>query len=43
VFGSSDVLVAQWEREFPTGIDIDAFTLTIRLRRLDVNENIRDP
>ncbi len=34
VFGSSDVLVAQWEREFPTGIDIEAFTLTIRLRRL---------
>jgi DNA-binding MarR family transcriptional regulator len=34
VFGSSDVLVAQWEQEFPTGIDIDAFTLTIRLRRL---------
>lgn len=34
VFGSSDVLVAQWQREFPTGLDIDAFTLTIRLRRL---------
>ncbi len=34
VFGSSDVLAAQWERELPSGIDIEAFTLTIRLRRL---------
>ncbi|CAN5430378.1 hypothetical protein BH11PSE9_BH11PSE9_16990 [soil metagenome] len=34
IFGSSDVLTEQWEKELPCGIDIDAFTLNIRLRRV---------
>lgn len=34
ILGSSDVLVNQWQREFPEQAGIDAFTLTIRVRRL---------
>lgn len=34
ILGSSDVLAGQWAKEFPTGIDVEAFTLNIRLRRI---------
>ena len=34
LIGSSDVLVARWEREFPSGVDIDAFTPVIGPGRL---------
>ncbi len=34
ILGTSDVLAAQWEREFPAEAAIEAFTLTIRIRRL---------